>query len=68
MSNLNVAFPRMLFQILLAFTIAKVVSAVGTLPPATINVSVLQLALRKKQKMALQLATGAALIDLIYTT
>ncbi|MEM9297990.1 MAG: LysE family transporter [Bacteroidota bacterium] len=57
----------MLFQILLAFTIATVVSAVGTLPPATINVSVLQLAIRKKQKMALQLATGAALIDLIYT-
>ncbi len=57
----------MLFQILLAFTIATVVSAIGTLPPATINVSVLQLAIRKKQKMALQLATGAALIDLIYT-
>ncbi|MEM6358719.1 MAG: LysE family transporter [Bacteroidota bacterium] len=51
----------------MAFTIATVVSAVGTLPPATINVSVLQLAIRKKQKMALQLATGAALIDLIYT-
>ena len=57
----------MLLQMLLAFTIATVVSAVGTLPPATINISVLQLAIRDLRKTALWLAIGAAIIDLLYT-
>ncbi|MEM8567526.1 MAG: LysE family transporter [Bacteroidota bacterium] len=57
----------MLGEILLAFGIALLISAVGTLPPATINIAVLQLTIRKRRKIALQLAIGAATIDLIYT-
>ena len=57
----------MSLDFLIVFFIATIISFVGTIPPATINISVLQLTLRKKAKMAISLALGAAIIDLLYT-
>ena len=54
----------MFFQV---FAIATLVSLVGTIPPATINISVMQLSITGKKKMAVGLSWGAAIIDLIYT-
>lgn len=39
---------------------------VGTIPPATINITVMQLSLKKKVRSALSLSLGAALIDTTY--
>lgn len=53
----------MIFQV---FLISFGISLVGTIPPATINITVMQLSLKKKAKSALSLALGAALIDTTY--
>lgn len=52
--------------ILQVFLIAGLISFFGTIPPATINVTVLQLALKDRAKQAVALALGAALIDSFY--
>ncbi len=52
--------------ILQVFLISGLISFFGTIPPATINVTVLQLALKDRAKQALMLAIGAALIDSTY--
>lgn len=53
-------------MILQVFLISGLISFFGTIPPATINVTVLQLALKDRAKQAIALALGAALIDSIY--
>ena len=53
----------MVFQV---FLIIYLVSLLGTIPPATINISVMQLTLKRKVKSGLFLGLGAALVDTIY--
>ena len=53
----------MIFQV---FLVSYVVSLLGTIPPATINVTVMQLSLKKKAKSALSLSLGAAIVDTTY--
>lgn len=53
-------------MILQVFLISALISFFGTIPPATINVTVLQLALKDRAKQALALALGAAFIDASY--
>ncbi len=53
----------MIFQV---FLISFGLSLVGTIPPATINITVMQLSLKKKVRSALSLSLGAALIDTTY--
>lgn len=53
----------MIFQV---FLISYGISLVGTIPPATINITVMQLSLKKKARSALSLALGAALLDTTY--
>ena len=53
----------MFFQVLI---ISALISFFGTISPATINVTVLQLSLRNKTRQALSLALGAAIVDSIY--
>ena len=48
------------------FLISGLISFFGTIPPATINVTVLQLALKDRAKQAVALAIGAAIIDSFY--
>lgn len=53
-------------MILQVFLISGLISFFGTIPPATINVTVLQLALKDRAKQAVALALGAAIIDSTY--
>ncbi len=53
----------MIFQV---FLISFGISLIGTIPPATINITVMQLSLKKKVRSALSLSLGAALIDTTY--
>lgn len=53
----------MIFQV---FFLSFIISLVGTIPPATINITVMQLSLKRKAKTAYFLALGAALIDDVY--
>ncbi len=52
--------------ILQVFLISGLISFFGTIPPATINVTVLQLALKDRARQAIALALGAAIIDSTY--
>ncbi len=51
---------------LLAFTLAFAFSFVGTIPPGTLNLSVLQLGLENKLKAAWQFSIAAALVEYPY--
>lgn len=53
-------------MIVQVFLISGLISFFGTIPPATINVTVLQLALKDRAKQAMALAIGAAIIDSFY--
>ncbi|MEM9340015.1 MAG: LysE family transporter [Bacteroidota bacterium] len=53
----------MLIQV---FFLSFIISLVGTLPPATINISVMQLSLKGKSKSGYYLAFGASIIDTLY--
>lgn len=53
----------MIIQTLL---VAFFVSYAGSIPPGTINVSVMQLAMQKKQRAALFLALAASAVEFIY--
>jgi threonine/homoserine/homoserine lactone efflux protein len=53
----------MIFQV---FLLSFGISLFGTIPPATINITVMQLSLKKRAKSAFYLALGAAIIDTIY--
>ncbi|MDW3192409.1 MAG: LysE family transporter [Cytophagales bacterium] len=53
-------------MIVQVFLISGLISFFGTIPPATINVTVLQLALKNRAKQAVALAIGAAIIDSFY--
>ncbi|MEQ9405733.1 MAG: LysE family transporter [Cyclobacteriaceae bacterium] len=53
----------MLFQV---FLISYGISLLGTIPPATINITVMQLSLTKRAKSAGFLALGAAVLDTFY--
>ena len=53
----------MIFQV---FLISYGISLLGTIPPATINITVMQLSLKKRVKSALSLSLGAAILDTMY--
>jgi threonine/homoserine/homoserine lactone efflux protein len=53
-------------EALLAFTLAFFFSFVGSIPPATINLTVVQLGLDHKLKIAYRLSLAAALIEYPY--
>lgn len=53
-------------MILQTLIIAFVVSYIGSIPPGTINVSVMQLAILKKQRAAVFFALAAAMVEFIY--
>lgn len=53
----------MIFQV---FLISFGISLLGTIPPATINITVMQLSLTKRAKNAFYLTLGAAIIDTTY--
>lgn len=53
----------MLFQV---FLLSYGISLLGTIPPATINITVMQLSLKKRAKSALFLSLGAAILDTMY--
>lgn len=53
----------MLFQV---FLISFGISLLGTIPPATINLTVMQLSLTKRAKSAYFLALGAVILDSFY--
>ncbi|MEP1097457.1 MAG: LysE family transporter [Cyclobacteriaceae bacterium] len=53
----------MIFQV---FLISFGISLLGTIPPATINITVMQLSLTKRAKSAFYLSLGAAIIDTTY--
>ena len=50
----------------LTFAVAFIVSFVGSIPPATINLTIIQLGLDKKMDLAFRLALGAALMEYPY--
>jgi threonine/homoserine/homoserine lactone efflux protein len=53
-------------EALLAFTLAFFFSFVGSIPPATINLTVVQLGLEHKLKIAYRLSLAAALVEYPY--
>lgn len=53
-------------SVLTAFCIAFAFSFIGTIPPGTLNLSVLQLGLENKLKAAWQFSIGAAIIEYPY--
>ncbi len=50
----------------IVFLVATVVSFAGSIPPGTINVSVMQLAILQRRAAALSFAAAAALVELFY--
>ncbi|GAB4233302.1 MAG: hypothetical protein Tsb0034_06480 [Ekhidna sp.] len=53
-------------MILQTFIIAFVVSYVGSIPPGTINVSVMQLSMLKKHRAAIFFALAGSLVEFLY--
>ncbi len=53
----------MLIQV---FFLSFIISLLGTIPPATINISVMQLSLKGRTKNGYYLSLGAAIIDALY--
>ncbi|MEO9483956.1 MAG: LysE family transporter [Ekhidna sp.] len=53
----------MIFQV---FLISFGISLLGTIPPATINITVMQLSLKKRARSAFFLSLGAAILDTMY--
>lgn len=53
-------------EVLIAFLLAFVFSFVGSIPPATINLTVVQLGLEHKVSIALRLSLAAALVEYPY--
>lgn len=53
-------------MILQTLIVAFVVSYVGSIPPGTINVSVMQLAMLKKRRAAVFFALAASLVEFLY--
>lgn len=53
----------MLFQV---FIFSFFISLLGTIPPATINITVVQQSIKSKARSAILLSLGAVLIDTIY--
>ncbi len=53
-------------EAILSFAIAFAFSFIGTLPPGTINLTIIQLGLEKKAGVALRLALAAALVEYPY--
>jgi len=53
-------------MVVLTFAVAFVVSFIGSIPPATINLTIIQLGLEKKVDLAFRLALGAALMEYPY--
>ena len=53
----------MIFQV---FLLSYGISLLGTIPPATINITVMQLSLKKRARSALSLSLGAAILDTMY--
>ena len=53
-------------MILQVFLFSYVISLLGTIPPATINITVMQLSLTKRAKSALFLSLGAVIFDTLY--
>lgn len=53
----------MLIQV---FILSFLISMAGTIPPATINITVMQLALKQKSGSALMLSLGAVMMDTCY--
>ena len=48
------------------FSVALVVSFLGSIPPGSINISVMQYAMQEKKAAALSLALAAALVEIVY--
>lgn len=64
MSRLNdVLSMFMLFQV---FILSFFISLLGTIPPATINITVVQLSLKSRAKGAVLLSLGAVIMDTAY--
>ena len=53
-------------MIIQTFLVAFFVSYAGSIPPGTINVSVMQLAMQKKQRAAIFLALAASVVEFVY--
>lgn len=53
-------------MILQTLIVAFVVSYVGSIPPGTINVSVMQMAILKKRRAAIFLALAASVVEFLY--
>lgn len=48
------------------FIVATIVSFVGSIPPGTINISVMQLAIKHRRSTAIAFGAAAALVELFY--
>ncbi len=53
-------------MIVQVFLISFGISLLGTIPPATINITVMQLSLKRRAKSAIFLSIGAAILDTMY--
>ncbi|WP_462251254.1 LysE family translocator [Ekhidna sp.] len=53
-------------MIIQVFLISFGISLLGTIPPATINITVMQLSLKRRAKSAIFLSLGAAILDTMY--
>lgn len=51
---------------LTVFIVASIVSFIGSIPPGTINISVMQLAILHRRSTALSFGAAAALVELFY--
>jgi len=54
-------------MILQTLIVAFVVSYIGSIPPGTINVSVMQLAILKRRRAAIYFALAASIVEFVYT-
>lgn len=55
-------------QLLWHFIVGMIVSFIGSIPLGSINLSTLQITLEKNTRAGLEFATGATLVELIYST
>lgn len=53
-------------MIVQTFLVAFFISYVGSIPPGTINISVMQLAMKKKKRAALFFGLAAAMVEFVY--
>lgn len=55
-----------MFNLLPVFSTGMIISFLGTLPPGTLNISAMQVAIAENTKSALRFALGVALVEILY--